>query len=529
MKTTPDDLLAVRRRLKEDFPFYARNALKIRSKSGEILPLILKEAQMILHREVVRQLDDTGFVRVVVLKGRQQGLSTYVGGRMYWSVTHRIGAKALVMAHKLDSTNALFTMVHRYHKNCPPHLRLETSNSSKRELVFPNIDGAYMVATAGGDAVGRGETITHFHGSEVGLWPRNSAAELWAGLSQSISNAPGTEVYLESTARGNTGVFFDMHEGAVRGENGYSAVFVPWFLEKDYWVAPPFDFEPTLEELEMVEAYPLLSPGHLYWRRQKIAETSAEMFQQEYPCNPKEAFLTSGRPVFDAIIIDTLREQARKMEPAKMTLEGTGFTYDRRGELTVFQQPRSGREYVIGADVSKGLKGGDYSVAQVLDQHRNQVAVWRGHVLPDQFAEVLNHLGMWYNGAKLIVENNDHGVLTCYLLHHHWTYPNLYSTVTVDKETLKHTETLGFSTNAKTRPLILDGLRAAVRDQIIGIYDTETLSEMSTFVVNDAGKMEADGDKHDDCVMSLAIAYHGTIQLSHYIPPADEHYEETYF
>ena len=111
----------------------------------------------------------------------------------------------------------------------------------------------------------------------------------------------------------------------------------------------------------------------------------------------------------------------------------------------------------MGADVAMGVTNGDYSVAQVLDSKR-QVATWRGQVHPDYFAEVLYALGMEYNEALVIVENNSHGILTCTRLGKDMAYPAFFTEVQYDKITDRETVKLGFTTTAKTKPLIIDQL-----------------------------------------------------------------------
>ena len=76
--------LEVRKRLYSDFDFYSKSALKIRTKQGEIAPLALNSAQQILHEAVQKQMRDDGKIRVIILKARQQGLSTYSGGYLYF-------------------------------------------------------------------------------------------------------------------------------------------------------------------------------------------------------------------------------------------------------------------------------------------------------------------------------------------------------------------------------------------------------------------------------------------------------------
>ena len=123
----------------------------------------------------------------------------------------------MVITHHADSTRALFDMTKRYHENCPEILRPHTKYSSRRELSFDVLSSSFVVATAGGDSVGRGETLTHLHASELAFWPKSTAADIWNGLLQAVPNAKGTAVFVESTANGVTGVFYDLWRGATAG------------------------------------------------------------------------------------------------------------------------------------------------------------------------------------------------------------------------------------------------------------------------------------------------------------------------
>jgi hypothetical protein len=155
-----------------------------------------------------------------------------------------------------------------------------------------------------------------------------------------------------------------------------------------------------------------------------------------------------------------------------------------------------------------GVRNGDFSVAQVLDSKKRQVATWRGQVHPDFFAEVLYELGLNYNEAFIIVENNGHGILTCTRLGKDMAYPHFFTDVQVDKLTDKETVRLGFTTTAKTKPLIIDQLRASMREEELELNDKTTIREMLTYVVTNSGAMEAESGCFDDCVMSLALANH---------------------
>tara|TARA_Y100001938_G_scaffold150777_1_gene243370 strand:- start:7244 stop:8815 length:1572 start_codon:yes stop_codon:yes gene_type:complete len=499
-------LKQIRKRLYSDFPFYAQSALKIRTKSGEVAPLALNPAQEILDEAVQKQLQTDKKIRVIILKARQQGLSTYVGGYLYFSVSQQKARKALVITHHADSTRALFDMTKRYHQHCPEILQPHTKYSSRRELSFDVLDSSYVVATAGGDSVGRGETLTHVHASELAFWPKSTAAELWNGLVQAVPNAPGTAIFIESTANGVTGTYYELWKGAVEGTNGFVPVFIPWFADPTYREAVPSNFTRTPDEELLCEKHGL-DDEQLMFRRRKIAQNGLDLFRQEYPAEPEEAFLTTGRPVFNPDQLTNCLDNARDVEE-RLALEAGEWLNNVRGELTTYRKHDPGERYVVGADVAMGVRNGDYSVAQVLDSKKRQVATWRGQVHPDYFAEILYELGHFYNEALIIVENNSHGILTCTRLGKDMAYPNFYTEVQVDKITDRETIKLGFTTTAKTKPLVIDQLRASMREHELELNDKTTIREMLTYIVTESGAMEAEPSCYDDCVISLALANH---------------------
>ena len=514
---------AIRLRLRDDFRFYAPKALKIRTKKGKIEPFQPNWAQEKLLEEVDRQLEASGRVRIIILKARQLGLSTVVGGRLYQKTSQTHAQKTLVMTHKSDSTKALFDMTQRFHQHCPEAIRPSTKYSSKKELNFDLLDSQYMVATAGGEGVGRGETITLAHLSELAFWPEATARDNFNGILQAIPNEPGTEVYIESTANGVTGPFYETWQKAVAGENGYYPLFIPWFTDPSYRDTVPEDFKKTPEEEEISERFNL-DDAQLMFRRRKIGENGRELFMQEYPSTAEEAFISTGRPVFNSEQIARMLNDApdpiarRSLKNVyiprsyndnhNIVEEPTEWIDDHRGELLVYREHNPGETYTIGADVAMGVKNGDFSVAQVLDSKKRQVAVWRGHIHPDYFGYVLYHLGSYYNTAKVAVESNNHGLLTVSVLYKDMSYGNVYTDMVEDKIEDKDTITLGFRTTSRTKPLIIDNLRASLREREIELYDKVTLREMLTFVVKESGKMEAEEGCYDDTVMSLAICNH---------------------
>jgi hypothetical protein len=506
---------ATRKRLLDDFEFYARKALKIRTKDAQIVPFVLNRAQRRLIDALLRQWQETGRIRVVILKARQLGFSTAWGGFMYWWISQHKATKGIVVTHKAEASTALFDMTKRYHSEMPPFLQPSTSKANGRELKFDKLDSGYMIATAGADTVGRGETLQLAHLSEVGLWPKGKAKEIMNGLLQAVPDVRDTFVAIESTARGMSGPFYEAWKAAESGSSGYLAYFAPWFEDERYRVPIDEEFVRTLDEEDMCqEVYETygerLDDEQLLFRRRKIAQDGPDLFKQEYPTFPKDAFLTSGAPVFN---LEYLYEQIEAAPDIKHRMEYDPIEGvmgpDPRGRLFMYHEVDPAEEYTIGADVSKGTAEGDYSVAVILDRKKRVVGVWRGLVDPDFYATILYALGKLYNWARLAVEFNNHGILPNTRLFKDLAYPNLYTREVYDKQTDETKEELGFYTDVKTRPLIIDELRQAVRERAIELNDKNLLDEMTTFIADPkTGKIEHEVGCHDDCVFALAIANH---------------------
>lgn len=305
-----------------DFPFYAANCLFIRAKNGHIVNLVLNEAQTYLHNRIEKQRAEIGKVRALVLKGRQQGISTYVGGRFYHKTSHYKGKRCFILTHEQDATNNLFGMVDRFHNHCPEDLKPATSVTNAKELYFSYLESGYAVGTAGAKAVGRSQTVQFFHGSEVAFWP--NAATHFAGVVQAIPDLPDTEIILESTANGMGGEFHERWQQAELGVGDYIPIFIPWFWQSEYRRDVPDSFLLDDEERDYRDAYGL-SLEQMVWRRNKIAELKDDLlFRQEYPATAAEAFQMSGH---DSYI------------PASLVLRARKATHEASGPLIIGYDP----------------------------------------------------------------------------------------------------------------------------------------------------------------------------------------------
>ncbi len=297
----------------KDFAKFAPAFLKIRGKSGQVKSFELNRAQQYTHYRLEAQRKELGRVRALVLKGRQQGMSTLIQGRYFWKVITVRGTKAYILTHEAEATKNLFEMTQRYYDKLPEGLCAQADRASSRELYIRKYDSGYAVGTAGNKGAGRSQTIQLFHGSEVGFWPH--AEDHARGVLNAISDEDGTEIILESTANGIGNYFHSMWKSAESKANEYQAIFVPWYWQDEY-TSTDKDFALTEDESFIYELYKDdgMTLKHLAWRRLKISsnrdiDAGIESFKQEYPCSATEAFLN---PIANIFINSKFVAKARK-------------------------------------------------------------------------------------------------------------------------------------------------------------------------------------------------------------------------
>jgi hypothetical protein len=343
-----------------DFTVYAPQCLKIQNKKGEIVPLVLNRAQLYMHAKCEDMLRRKGYVRIVVLKGRQQGLSTYTCARYYWKGATEYGKRIFIMTHHDDATTNLFNMVKRYNDNVPEIVRPHTKFDNAKELYFDRIDTRYSVATAGSKAAGRSATAQYFLGSEVAFW-QNAEAHM-AGIGQIIPLQEGTEIILESTGNGLGNLFHSTVVDAISGKSDYELVFIPWYWEDGYRRDVPDGFSFDGEDLDYMHAYGL-DLQQLYWRRRKIDtdfKGDVTLFDQEYPALPELAFLAGTSkalisPMKVSLAMKNSEVAPSRIEPVILGVDPAEYGDDDTGLII-----RWGRRVV---HIEKMSKAGNEQVA----------------------------------------------------------------------------------------------------------------------------------------------------------------------
>lgn len=506
------------REIAGDFEKFAKLNLRIRTKDGKIISLYpFKPVQQIVVERTIEKLQNEEPVRFIILKARQQGVSTIVEALIYWwTVTHKY-QQAKIIAHNTDTSGYLYAMFRMFYDQSNVAFKPTTRYNTRTDITFDNenepqkgLKSQIDTATAENSGTGRGQTVQWLHGSEVALWPKGQ--EIVAGLMQAVPMMANTAVFLESTANGIGDYFHTTWEAAQRGESTFEPLFFPWTMDPEYSRKPPVHFRMTAQEKQVKKEHKL-TLGQVYWRRMKMLEFVGDekRFYQEYPLTDTEAFLASGTPRFDIKTLSEMQQKCYEGNPTELIEKKNRLQTEiipkimEGAPLKVWFQPQDGHEYVIGADVAEGIAE-DFSCATVMDRNSHQtVARFRGDMEPSDFGEYLALLGRWYNHALIGAEINNHGLTTVQRLRD-VGYDNIYRReMGIDERYEEYTSKLGWRTDVRTKPLMIDGLSEAISLKQITDYDKIFIRECMTYVRDNRGRTNAQEGQHDDTVISTAI------------------------
>lgn len=514
---------------------YIENYIKIRDKKNNIVPLVFNEPQLKYYNVIKSMYQQRKPIRIIILKARQMGFSTETEAVIFKNVVTHHNYNAGIVAHKEDSTANLFDMSKRMLEYLPEDIKPERKKSNAKELVFNNeqgtgLDSRMKVMTAGGKGIGRSDTFTALHLSELAFWEGDKKATM-TGLLQAVPNTPDSMIIIESTANGYE-YFKEMWDSAVAGENDFYPLFIGWNELKEYSM-PYTGFDLTQEEKDLQKQYNL-TLEQLTWRRWCIKNNCSNdinQFKQEYPICPEEAFLSTGNCYFNKEnIINRINTAPESLVRGKFTCYYDGirirnqkFLEQDDGNIKIYEYPQKRVPYVLGGDTAG--EGSDFFTAHVINNITGkQVAVLKQQYNEIEYVKQVYCLGMFYNCALVGLENNFSTYPTQKLAE--LNYPNQFVRKKEDQYNNKYEKSYGFKTTTITRPYILGQLQEIVHDNIDVIQDKDTLREMLTFIVNDKGRAEAEEGYHDDLVMALAIAYYIREQQDYKKAERDSKYKD---
>lgn len=241
----------------------------------------------------------------LILKARQLGMSTFVCLLFLDRCLFNSNVSSGIIAHTLEDGQQMFRRV---------KFAYDSLDESLKSLITADNDTSQMLKFSNGSSlrVGtslRSSTFQYLHISEFGKicarYP-DKAREIITGALNTV--AAGQYIFIESTAEGREGYFYDMckHAQALKhADKGLTPLdfkffFFPWWRHPDYKLQEsiniPADLEAYFREIYETNKINLTS-AQMAWYCKKY-QTQQEDMKREYPSSPEESFLTSNEGLY---------------------------------------------------------------------------------------------------------------------------------------------------------------------------------------------------------------------------------------
>lgn len=256
----------------------------------------------------------------LILKARQLGVTTFICIYFLDQCLNNPNTHAGIIAHNREDAEDFFHNKVKFAlDNLPPEIApmYPSVMDSARQLRFAN-GSSIKVGTSM-----RSGTLHYLHVSEFGKicakYP-DKAREIVTGSLNTVQ--AGQSVFIESTAEGRHGYFFDYCKrardkeqlGARLTELDFRFFFFPWWKHPDYVLDPEGvtitrEDEEYFQGLEMSEGI-VLSHEQKAWYVKK-RDTQEEDMLREYPSTPDEAFQASIQGAYYAKQMAKVRKDKR--------------------------------------------------------------------------------------------------------------------------------------------------------------------------------------------------------------------------
>lgn len=291
-----DEQMQVAKKLLSDPLWRLNNLYYIINRNGQRVKFKLNWAQNELYKNM--------WYLNVILKARQLGFSTFVGILFLDRCLFNSNISAGIIAHTREDAEKLFRRIKYAYDNLPTEIvqARESTIESARELKFNN-NSILSVGTSM-----RSSTLQYLHVSEFGYicahYPEK-ATEIVTGSFNTV--AAGQYIFVESTAEGSAGHFYDLCQNAIKKQEeklcltqlDFKFHFYPWWKEPDYvlhqYVEPKSALKEYFNKLESEGIN--LSGAQIAWYCKKY-EILDDNILKEFPSTVKESFQGSASGLF---------------------------------------------------------------------------------------------------------------------------------------------------------------------------------------------------------------------------------------
>ena len=538
---------------------WMQDNLFIRAEGGEIVPFKPNWAQKRLYGYMRLQLEAGYPAQVIVLKARKLGISTAVAC-LYYAICHLFpNNEAYLISADTDLTHVLLEMVERADFYLHDDERKKKDRSNRLELAWEAPHSSKIILRTAGAKVGaRGPTPNLIHVSELAA--ASQAKEALAGALNAMPKSTTQRIaVIESTANGAAGEFYDRWQQAEKRTmkggraalSSFFALFFSWLEEPRYSAPVPARYEWGTLSKQEVELRGLgATDEQLYWRRQTLANECGgdeDLFMQEYPATPREAFLTAGRPAIPGVVLRYHRELAAQSEPLYALLQWNDLAPNgvmpyyldepQPGCWKIYHSATDGEQYSIGVDVAEGILSDpgdaksptDRSAVVVLNRNRLRTdATYVCRIETEPFGEEALKGALYFNRGLLVPDTTGLGIAVLNTFERH-NYANIFQREEKsDKVNPTFSERYGYRFTTLTRRLLVHELRKLMLPdwknmgsgqwmERLQVLCKDIIEEEEGMVMDERGNVDHQRGGFSDLFMALGLAVIGHIQtpISH--------------
>lgn len=415
----------------------------------------------------------------IVNKARQLGFSAVTAAFIVWLILFHKHKSVLVVSTKADVAKNMIRTVKTILSNVPDHMYLAKFTINQAHMIGLS-NGSWVKSVAKSKDAGRSESLSLLIIDEAAHI--DDMDEMWKGLASTVST--GGKVIALSTPLGASGWFFKYCQEAKSGESDWHYQEVFWWQRPDY--AEGIRDDETVPGGKTSPWFERMTAG---WSRQQIAQELLTSFTE------------TGDTFLDPLTIKYYEEIS--CDPIEKQGDDQSFW--------IYRYPEPGNSFVIAIDVASGTAE-DYSSFVVLETKSLEIyADYKGKMPPEVFGEwLVKTIGPYFNNALLIPENNGYGLITIYKIkelgYTNLAYLDPDTGKLLDKWTAEYKNIQpGFSTNSKTRPIILAKMEEHLRKRLVGCKSKRITNEFSSFSWHN-GRPQAKKGHNDDLIMALSIA-----------------------
>ena len=444
---------------KEDPVYFALNYVKIVQVDEGLIPFRMYDFQ----KDLVNKFHNNRFN--IAKLPRQTGKSTVVVSYLLHYALFNDSANIGILANKASTARDLLGRLQTAYENLPKWLQQGVIAWNKGSMELEN--GSKIMAASTSASAVRGMSFNIIFLDEFAFVPNHIADDFFSSVYPTISSGQKTKVIIISTPYGMNH-FYKLWVDAQNKRNNYIWTEVHW------------------SEV----------PGRdQKWKEETIKNTSERQFTQEFECE----FLGS---------VDTLISASK----LRSLVFDTPISSNKG--LDVYEKPSEKAEYIITADVSRGI-GGDYSAFIVFDITTvpyKIVAKYRNNeIKPMLFPNVINDVARAYNNAYVLCEVNDVGDQVASILNYDLEYPNVLmcsmrgrAGQIVGQGFSGNKTQLGVKMSITVKKVGCQNLKQIIEDDKLLFRDYDIINELTTFIQKKQS-FEADDGFHDDLVMCLVI------------------------